>query len=163
LARQHDLGVDGHRFVSSEVMADERRRELRSGRQVGENSALVVSAVEVRGKGSGRVGLQVVPDASGPTLTGFVCANVSPDATTLTDGWLPYNLRELAFLNAGRRNPPRRSQSGAAEFRIVGLPFMNRRCGCGVCGTAAQVSPQHRFAGRRQASPGVSSTGRTRA
>jgi len=37
---------------------------LRGGRELG-NKAVVVAAVEIRGKGSGRVRLQVVPDASG--------------------------------------------------------------------------------------------------
>ena len=76
--------------LHGEIEVDEmyigREEGLRSGRQVGKNRALVVGAVEVRGKGSGRVRLQVVPDASGPTLTTFVCANVSPDATIRVQG-----------------------------------------------------------------------------
>jgi hypothetical protein len=38
------------------------------------DKALVVAAVEVRGRASGRVRLQVVSNASGPALTGFVQA-----------------------------------------------------------------------------------------
>lgn len=62
---------------------------LRGGRELGKK-ALVVAAVEVREKGSGRVRLQVVPDASGPALTGFVRAHVAPGAIVVTDGWQGY-------------------------------------------------------------------------
>ena len=56
---------------------------LRGGRELGDR-VLVVGAVEVRGRASGRVRLQVVPDASGPSLTGFVHTNVEPDTTVVT-------------------------------------------------------------------------------
>ena len=49
---------------------------LRGGRAL-EDKTLVVAAVEVRGRGSGRVRLQVVFDASARSLTGFVKANVA--------------------------------------------------------------------------------------
>lgn len=61
----------------------------RGGRERGAK-ALVVAAVEVRGKGSGRVRLQIVPDASGSSLTGFVKAVVEPGAIVRTDGWQGY-------------------------------------------------------------------------
>ena len=50
---------------------------LKGGRQLLEK-ALIVGAVEVRGKAAGRVRLQVVPDASAPSLTGFVRGTSSP-------------------------------------------------------------------------------------
>ena len=59
------------------------------GARVG-RPALVVGAVEVRGRASGRVRLQVVPDASGLSLTGFVHTNVEPGTTVITDGWQGY-------------------------------------------------------------------------
>ncbi len=62
---------------------------LKGGRQL-VDKALVVAAVEVRGRASGRVRLQVVPDASAPSLTGFVTANVEPGALVVTDGWGAY-------------------------------------------------------------------------
>jgi len=58
---------------------------LRGGRHV-IDKAIVVGAVEVRGKASGRVRLKVVPDVSAPSLIGFVKANVAPGAVVLTDG-----------------------------------------------------------------------------
>lgn len=62
---------------------------LRGGRAL-EDTALVVAAVEVRGKGSGRVQLQVVPDASARSLTGFVTVNVAQGTVVRTDGWQGY-------------------------------------------------------------------------
>jgi len=62
---------------------------LRGGRELREK-VLVVSAVEVRGTASGRVRLQIVPDASGSSLTGFVKANVEAGAIVITDGWQGY-------------------------------------------------------------------------
>ncbi len=50
---------------------------LKGGRQLLEK-ALIVGAVEVRGKAAGRVRLQVVPDASGRSLTGFVKRTTAP-------------------------------------------------------------------------------------
>lgn len=75
---------------------------LRGGRQL-VNKALVVAAVEVRGKASGRVRLQVVPDASSPSLTGFVKAHIEPGAIVLTDGWPAY----APLAGMGYRHRPR--------------------------------------------------------
>jgi len=84
--------------------------DLRGGRQL-RNKALVVAAVEIRGKGSGRVRLQVVPDASGASLTGFVKANVSPGAMVMTDGWQGYApLRDMGYGHRPRtQGDPRRA------------------------------------------------------
>lgn len=65
--------------------------------------ALVVGAVEIRGEGSGRVRLKVIPDASGPSLVGFVKAHVEPGATVFTDGWVSYG----GLDEAGYRHRPR--------------------------------------------------------
>jgi len=55
------------------------------------DKAIVVGAVEVRGEASGRVRLQVVPDVSARSLTGFVRANVAAGAIVVTDGWGGYD------------------------------------------------------------------------
>jgi len=92
---------------------------LRGGRQL-LDKALVVAAVEVPGRASGRVRLQVVPDASGPSLTGFVKANVEPGATVLTDGWGAY-----APLSAmGYRHRPRTQGDPRRAAKI--LPRIHR-------------------------------------
>ena len=51
---------------------------------------LVVLAVEVLGAGSGRLRMQVVKDATTPTLTGFVTAHVSAGSIVHTDGFTSY-------------------------------------------------------------------------
>src|SRR5262249_57234192 len=57
---------------------------LRGGRQL-LDKGLVAGAVEIRGRASGRVPLQVVRDASSRSLTGVVRARVAPRARIVTD------------------------------------------------------------------------------
>jgi hypothetical protein len=52
---------------------------------------LVAGAVEVVGKGPGRVRLSVIKDCSAASLHGFVAANIAPGAVAKTDGWSGYN------------------------------------------------------------------------
>jgi transposase-like protein len=59
------------------------------GRKPGDKT-LVGVAIEVRGRGSGRVRLQVLPDASRQTLRTFVGGVVAPRAVVHTDGWRGY-------------------------------------------------------------------------
>lgn len=70
---------------------------LHGGRQLGEK-ALVAVAIEVRGRGSGRLRLQVVPDVSAASLQGFVKTTTDLGAIVHTDGWRSYNgLAKLGF------------------------------------------------------------------
>lgn len=92
---------------------------LRGGRQL-VDKVLVVGAVEVRGKGSGRVRLQVVPDASATSLTGFVAANVAPGAVVLTDGWGAY----APLHTQGYRHRPKTQGDRARAAKI--LPRVHR-------------------------------------
>lgn len=55
-----------------------------------ENKSLVVIAVEVLPKGTGRVRLGLIPSAEGNQLLGFIIENVAKGATVLTDGWSGY-------------------------------------------------------------------------
>ncbi len=77
---------------------------LKGGRQL-LKKALLVGAVEVRGQAVGRVRLQVVPDASAHSLTGFVkCQRtVAPDALILAVGWGTY--APLSDIGYRRRTP----------------------------------------------------------
>jgi transposase-like protein len=61
------------------------------GRGPGEKKTLVGVAIEVCGRGSGRLRLAPLTDASGPSLQAFVYATVAPGATVHTDGWRSYN------------------------------------------------------------------------
>src|SRR5262249_5835204 len=54
------------------------------------DKVLVVGAVEIRGRASGRARLQVVPDASSRSLTGFVRTVVAPGTRVVTDAWQGY-------------------------------------------------------------------------
>jgi transposase-like protein len=83
---------------------------LRGGRHV-IDKAIVVGAVEVRGKASGRVRLKVVPDVSARSLTGFVRANVAAGAVVLTDGWGAYDpLPKQGYRHRARtQGDPRRA------------------------------------------------------
>jgi transposase-like protein/ribosomal protein L37AE/L43A len=60
------------------------------GRKRDSSKSIVVAAVEVRGRGTGRIRLGVVPDVSGLSLVGFVEASVAPGSTVRTDGWQGY-------------------------------------------------------------------------
>jgi transposase-like protein len=62
----------------------------RGGRRRDSSKSIVVGAVEVRGRGSGRVRLGVVRDLSAASLVPFVEASVDPGSTVLTDGWQGY-------------------------------------------------------------------------
>lgn len=96
---------------------------LRGGRAL-EDKALVVAAVEVRGKGSGRVRLQVVPDASARSLTGFVKVNVEQGAVVRTDGWQGY----APLASMGYRHRPRtRGDDPRRAARL--LPRVHRAFG----------------------------------
>jgi transposase-like protein len=95
---------------------------LRGGREL-RNKTLVVGAVEIRGPASGRVRLQVVPDASGPSLTGFVKLNVKPGSIVVTDGWPSYApLAAMGYCHRPRtqRDPKRAETVLPRVHRIFG-------------------------------------------
>ena len=75
---------------------------LKGGRARGKKTLCGV-AVEVRGKGSGRVRLQVLADASVESLGPFVDTSVEVGAIVHTDGWGGYNnLSALGFQHRPR-------------------------------------------------------------
>jgi transposase-like protein len=60
--------------------------------------AIVVVGVEVRGKWMGRIRLQRISNPSRVNLHGFVCKNVAPGSTVLTDGSYGYDgLQRLGY------------------------------------------------------------------
>jgi transposase-like protein len=92
---------------------------LRGGRELGDR-AIVVGAVEVRGRASGRVRLQVVPDASGRALGGFVQAHVERGTTVITDGWGGY----ASLVQRGYRHRPK-TQGSPTRAEVI-LPRVHR-------------------------------------
>ena len=74
----------------------------RGGRQRGKK-ALCAVAVEVCGRGSGRLRLATLPDASKQSLGGFVKATTALGAIVHTDGWQAYNgLAALGYVHRRR-------------------------------------------------------------
>jgi hypothetical protein len=70
---------------------------LRGSRQRGKK-ALCAVAVEVRGRGSGRLRLAALPDASKASLDAFASATTERGAIVRTDGWRGYNgLSKLGY------------------------------------------------------------------
>jgi len=55
-----------------------------------ENKSLVIIAVELLPKGTGRVRLQIIPTAEGKHLLKFIRENVETETTIVTDGWTGY-------------------------------------------------------------------------
>ena len=55
-----------------------------------ENKSLVVIAVEVLPKGTGRVRMKLIPNAEGKNLLKFIKENVELGSTIVTDGWASY-------------------------------------------------------------------------
>lgn len=83
------------------------------GRDLGQNKTLVGVAIEVRGRGSGRLRLAPLADAAGPTLQEFVFATVAPGAIVHTDGWPSYN----KITERGYQHRPRSQRAARAGGR----------------------------------------------
>lgn len=70
----------------------------------GVGKALVVIAAEEDGNGIGRIRLGRVPDASSPSLHGFIQNAIAPPSTIHTDGWAPYQgLEKLGYVHTVTR------------------------------------------------------------
>lgn len=112
---------------------------LTGGRQRGKKTLCGV-AIEVRGRGSGRLRLAVLADASGPTLTKFVKDTTAPGAIVHTDGLQSY--RVLAEHGYDHR---RRAQTTAAPGEQL-LPRAHRAISnlkAWMHGTHRRVAPEH--------------------
>jgi len=113
---------------------------LTGGRARGKKTLCGV-AVEVRGRGSGRVRLAVLDDASGRSLGSFVKVTTERGAIVNTDGWGGYN--GLSGLGFGHRP---RTQSAAAPGEEPYLPRAHRAISnlkAWLHGTHRWASPEH--------------------
>ncbi|MGM0578807.1 MAG: IS1595 family transposase [Myxococcota bacterium] len=81
--------IDG-RVEVDETYVGGLEQGRRGGRQRDSSKAIVVGAVEVRGQGSGRIRLAVIPDLAADSLVPFVEGSVAPGNVVLTDGWQGY-------------------------------------------------------------------------
>lgn len=82
---------------------------LRGSRQLkGRRAALVLVAVEKRGKASGRLRMGVIPDFKATTLSAFIEHNVAPGSTIYTDGLKSFTgLEEAGYKQIPRSQPLR--------------------------------------------------------
>lgn len=100
---------------------------LRGSRQLkGRRAALVLVAVEKRGKSSGRVRMKVISDFKAKTIIPFLTQNVSPGSTIYTDGLKSFEgLPEAGFKHIARTQPLRselrRGAKSACHSPIVPL------------------------------------------
>jgi transposase-like protein len=131
--------------LTGEVEVDEgllggRDTDLRGGRQR-DGKPLVAVAVEVRGKGSGRLRLQLLPDASAASLTPFVASSVVAGAIVHTDGWAGYS----GLPAAGFEHQPHKQRARFPDRGWV-LPRAHRALSnlkTWLQGTHHGVSPKH--------------------
>jgi transposase-like protein/ribosomal protein L37AE/L43A len=115
-------------LLTGEVEVDEcevggREAGRRSGRSLTAKAVQVVVAVEVRGQGSGRVRMRIIPNASGDTLGTFVKETVAAGATVHTDGWMGY--APLTKAGYGHRPRSQRAAKKAGDTDPV-LPRVHR-------------------------------------
>lgn len=101
---------------------------LRGSRQLkGRRAALVLVAVEKRGKGSGRVRMAVIPDFKTTTLKAFIKRNVTPGATIYTDGLKSFSgLEESGYHHIARIQPLRTDLRKGAKSAV---PLADRAIG----------------------------------
>jgi transposase-like protein len=92
----------------------------RGGRLRGGSKAIVVAAVEIRGRGSGRIRLGVVKDVSGDSLVGFVAGAVEPGNMVFTDAWMGY----VPLKKQGYDHRPK--TQGAGKNAATLLPRVHR-------------------------------------
>jgi len=101
---------------------------LRGSRQLrGRKAALVLVAVERRGRVSGRVRMEVIPDFAGATMRDFVTRNITVGATVYTDGLKSFEgLIAAGYRHVPRSQPPRlRLRQGAKSV----VPLADRMIG----------------------------------
>ncbi len=125
--------------VITNVLAEGVYEGQRGGRQRGKK-ALCAVAIEIRGRGSGRVRLAPLPNASIPSLSAFLTATTAPGAIVHTDGWHGYNGLEAAGYE--RRARSQRAAVGEEPY----LPRAHRAISnlkAWLAGTHRGVSNEH--------------------
>ncbi|HEX5924536.1 MAG TPA: IS1595 family transposase, partial [Baekduia sp.] len=93
------------------------------------SKAIVAAAIELRGKGSGRLRLGVVSNVSAGSLCGFVTEVVDADAVVHTDGWQAYrHLGRLGYEHRRQANARRRPASGSCPACTARSPTSRPGC-----------------------------------
>lgn len=83
--------------------------------------SIVAIAVEIRGRGSGRIRMSRVDDVSGKSLLAFVEAAACPGAVVHTDGWTGYN----GIAGLGYDHRPKNISASGDPAHIV-MPRVHR-------------------------------------
>jgi len=112
---------------------------LKGGRQHGKK-ALVGAAIEVRGRGSGRLRLLMLANSQAKTLEAFTQATTAPGAIVHTDGLFSYN----GLPKLGYEHRPRKVATVAADEQL--LPRVHRAISnlkAWMHGTHRRVSAEH--------------------
>jgi transposase-like protein len=101
---------------------------LRGSRQLrGRKAALVLVAVEKRGRGTGRARMEVIPDFKSVTLITFLKQNVESGSTVYTDGLKSFTgLQEAGFKHVPRSQPLRTELRKGAKSVV---PLADRAIG----------------------------------
>lgn len=101
---------------------------LQGSRQLkGRKAALVLVAVEKRGRVTGRVRMAVISDFRSETLRAFLKGNVEPGSTIYTDGLKSFTgLQETGFEHVARSQPLRADLRKGAKSVV---PFADRAIG----------------------------------
>ena len=117
----------GRDLLSGEVEVDET---YLGGREVGvtgrktNKKSIVAIAAEIRGRGTGRIRMARVKDASGESFVPFVQTAVCPGTTIRTDGWRAYN----GLAGAGFEHQPKNISASGDPAHIV-MPRVHRVAG----------------------------------
>jgi transposase-like protein len=101
---------------------------LRGSRQLkGRKAALVLVAVEKRGRATGRARMEVIPDFKATTLLAFLKQNIAPGSTVYTDGLKSFSgLQEAGFKHVPRNQTlPIELRKGAKSV----VPLADRAIG----------------------------------
>jgi transposase-like protein len=101
---------------------------LRGSRQLKHRrAALVLVAVEKRGRASGRVRMSVIPDFKAATIMSFLTQHVAPGSTIYTDGLKSFSgLLEAGFKHVARSQPLRSELRKGAKSAV---PLADRAIG----------------------------------
>jgi transposase-like protein len=109
-------------WVGGEQAGLQGSRQLKQRR-----AALVLVAVEKRGRASGRVRMNVIPDFKAGTIIPIIVRNVAPGSTLYTDGLKSYaGLVEAGFQHIARTQPLRSELRKGAKSAV---PLADRAIG----------------------------------
>jgi transposase-like protein len=112
---------------------------LKGGRQHGKK-VLCGAAIEVRGRGSGRLRLQVLANSQATTLEAFAKATTAPGTIVHTDGLFSYSgLGELGY----DHHPRKVASAGAHEQLLPRVHRATSNLKAWMHGTHRRVSPEH--------------------